>query len=106
MREFLHVDDMASAAKFCLENDIPHSMVNVGSGDEVSIADLTRLICKVVGFQGELDFDTTKPDGTPRKRVDVSRLTALGWTAGVPLEQGLAETYRWYLNATDARLAV
>jgi len=106
LREFLHVDDMASAAKFCLENDVPHSMVNVGSGDEVSIADLTRLICKVVGFQGELDFDTTKPDGTPRKRVDVSRLTALGWTAGIPLEDGLAETYRWYLNATDARLTV
>lgn len=104
LREFLHVDDMAAAARFCLERDIPHSMVNVGSGDEISIADLTRLICRVVGFDGDLSFDRSKPDGTPRKLVDVSRLNGLGWKAGIPLEQGLADTYRWYLQSTDTRL--
>lgn len=104
LREFLHVDDMASAVRFCLENDVPHSMVNVGTGDEISIADLTRLICEVVGFDGELRFDTTKPDGTPRKLADSSRLRGLGWRPAIGLREGLAATYDWMLKTVDLRL--
>ena len=104
LREFLHVDDMASAVRFCLENDVPHSMVNVGTGEEISIADLTRLICEVVGFRGELAFDTTKPDGTPRKLADSSRLRGLGWAPAIGLRDGLAATYDWMLKSADLRL--
>lgn len=105
LREFLHVDDMASAVRFCLENDVPHSMVNVGTGEEISIADLTRLICEVVGFRGELAFDTTKPDGTPRKLADSSRLRGLGWAPAIGLRDGLAATYDWMLKSADLRLS-
>ncbi|MBO6835809.1 MAG: GDP-L-fucose synthase [Alphaproteobacteria bacterium] len=106
LREFLHVDDMAGAARFCLENDVPYDMVNVGSGAELSIADLAALIRDVVGFQGELVFDKTKPDGTPRKLADSSRLRGLGWKPEIALRDGLAETYEWFLAARDARLSV
>lgn len=106
LREFLHVDDMAAAALFCLENDVPYSMVNVGSGEEISIGDLCRLICDVVGFEGDLKFDTSKPDGTPRKLSDSSRLRGLGWSTSLSLRDGLAQTYDWFLNASDARLKV
>ena len=104
LREFLHVDDMAAAARYCLENDTPYSMVNVGSGEEVTIADLTRLICKVVGFQGDLIFDSEKPDGTPRKLADSSRLRGLGWRPAFSLRQGLEDTYRWFTETSNARL--
>lgn len=106
LREFLHVDDMAAAARFCLENEIAYSMVNVGSGEEISIGDLTRLICEVVGFEGELVFDTSRPDGTPRKLADSSRLRGLGWAPSVGLRDGLAATYKWFLETPDARLDV
>ena len=106
LREFLFVDDMAASALFCLENDIPHSMVNVGTGDEVTIADLTRTICDVVGFKGDLVFDTSKPDGTPRKLADSSRFKALGWAPTVALRDGLAATYEWFLKSGDVRLTV
>lgn len=104
LREFLHVDDMAAAALFCLQQDVPYSMVNVGSGDEISIGDLTRMVCEVVGFQGTLRFDTTKPDGTPRKLSDSSRLRGLGWAPTYALRDGLAATYQWFLNTESARL--
>jgi GDP-L-fucose synthase len=106
LREFLHVDDMAAAVRFCLETDIPYSMVNVGTGEEISIADLTQTICEVVGFEGELVFDTSKPDGTPRKLADSSRLRGLGWAPTIGLRDGLAATYDWFLNSADLRLTV
>lgn len=106
LREFLHVDDMASAVLFCLENEIPHSMVNVGTGDELTIAELARLTCRTVGFEGEIVFDTEMPDGTPRKLVDTSRLHALGWNAVVPLRDGLAETYRWYVESGSVKRGI
>jgi GDP-L-fucose synthase len=106
LREFLHVDDMARAARFCLETDIPHSMVNVGSGEEISIANLARLICDVVGFEGRLVFDAERPDGTPRKLADSARLRGLGWHPELTLRDGLADTYRWFLNSSELRLSV
>lgn len=95
-REFLHVDDLASAACFALEHYEDAAPLNVGTGEDLSIADLAAMIARVVGYTGELRFDTSKPDGTPRKLLDVSRLTALGWRAQIPLEQGIASTYEWY----------
>ncbi len=105
-REFLHVDDMAEASLFVL--DLPDevyrantqptlSHINVGCGSDVTIADLARTVAKVTGFTGRLVFDTSKPDGTMRKLMDVSRLSAMGWQAKTPLEQGIAETYAWFL---------
>ncbi|MDF1747709.1 MAG: GDP-L-fucose synthase [Alphaproteobacteria bacterium] len=104
LREFLYVDDMAAAARYCLEHDTPYSMVNVGSGEEISIADLCRLICDVVGFRGELIFNPEKPDGTPRKLADSSRLRDLGWSPTVGLRDGLEKTYRWFSQTANARL--
>jgi len=90
MREFLYVDDMADACVFVMENeDIEDSIYNVGSGTDVTIRELAETIMKVVGFKGEIVFDATKPDGTPRKLLEVSRLKALGWSAQTPLELGI-----------------
>jgi GDP-L-fucose synthase len=97
-REFLHVDDLASACLFLLENYDSPEIINVGCGEDVAIRDLARLICEVVGFEGELVFDTTKPDGTPRKLLDVSRLRALGWAPATTLRDGIARTYQWFLE--------
>jgi GDP-L-fucose synthase len=97
LREFLHVDDLASACRFLLENYKGAEIVNVGSGQEVSIRQLAETICEVVGFRGNLEFDPSAPDGTPRKLLDVGRLTALGWSARISLPEGIAATYRWYL---------
>ncbi len=97
-REFLHVEDCADALVFLLQHYSGESHVNVGTGTEVTIAELAETVCRVVGFEGRLAHDTSKPDGMPRKLLDVSRLTALGWTAKTPLEQGLADTYAWYLE--------
>ena len=105
-REFLHVDDMADACVFLMKGYSSGDIVNVGLGDDISIADLSRLIGEIVGYKGQLVFDTSKPDGTPRKLLDVSRLTAAGWTARTSLRDGIAATYRWYLDhvaAGDAR---
>lgn len=114
MREFLFVDDMAAASVFVMnlnkdiydENTEPMlSHINVGTGVDVTIRELAETIAKVTGFKGELVFDTSKPDGTPRKLMDVSRLAEMGWKAGVELERGLKETYQWFLaNADSARL--
>ena len=97
-REFLHVDDLADAALFLMKNYDSEEIINVGVGEDVSIRELAELIRDVVGFEGEIVFDTTKPDGTPRKLLDVSRLQALGWKAKIPLREGLASTYRWYIE--------
>ncbi|WP_305043831.1 GDP-L-fucose synthase [Geoalkalibacter sp.] len=103
-REFLHVDDMADACLFVME--APQERLaaqaapfwNVGTGTDVTIAELARTICEVVGFSGELVFNTEKPDGAPRKLLDVSRLNTLGWTAKIGLQKGLADTYAWFLQ--------
>jgi GDP-L-fucose synthase len=105
-REFLHVDDMADACVFLMKTYSSEDIVNVGVGEDIPIADLARLIGEIVGYRGELAFDSSKPDGTPRKLLDVSRLTAAGWTARTSLRDGIAATYRWYLDhvaAGDAR---
>jgi GDP-L-fucose synthase len=95
-REFLHVDDMADAALFLMRHYDSPEIVNVGTGEDVSVRELAQLVRDVVGFAGELAFDPEKPDGTPRKLLDVSRLRGLGWTAKIPLRRGIEETYAWY----------
>lgn len=97
-REFLHVDDMASACLFIMNRDGFKEMINIGSGEEVAIRELAELICEVVGFEGHLVFDQDKPDGTPRKLLDCSRLTQLGWKPKVKLKEGLERTYQWFLE--------
>jgi GDP-L-fucose synthase len=94
LREFLHVNDLADAVVFLMLNYSEELFMNVGSGVEISIADLAKLVGKVVGYKGEIKFDATKPDGTPRKLMDVSKLKNLGWTSKISLEEGLAEVYR------------
>jgi GDP-L-fucose synthase len=98
-REFLHVDDCADAVVHLAQHYDGEEHLNVGTGEDLSIGELARLIAKVVGYEGDFRFDTSKPDGTPRKLLDVSRLQALGWRPSIPLEQGLAQTYRWYRDA-------
>ena len=97
-REFVHVDDVARASLFLMENYEGGEPVNVGSGEELSIADLAQRIAAVVGFGGEIRFDPSRPDGTPRKLCDVSRIHALGWRHRITLDQGLRDTYAWYLG--------
>ena len=98
LREFLHVDDLASAVVFCLDNYDEYEHINCGSGEEISIRQLAETVKRVVGYDGRLTFDATKPDGTPRKVMDSSRLAALGWAPKIPLEDGVAGAYQWYLN--------
>ncbi len=95
-REFLYVEDLADALVFLLQNYSEEQHVNVGTGKDMAISELAALIAEVVGFDGTLTFDPSKPDGTPRKLLDVSRLTALGWTPSTSLRDGLTATYRWY----------
>ncbi len=97
-REFLHVDDLASAAVFLMLNYDQPEIINVGTGEDISIADLARLVQNTVGFSGDIVFDNTKPDGTPRKLLDVGRLTSLGWRAQIRLEDGIKSTYAWFLE--------
>jgi GDP-L-fucose synthase len=96
-REFLHVDDLADACLFLMANYDDESIVNVGVGEDLSIRELATLLKQVIGYEGALQFDTSKPDGTPRKLLDVSRIHALGWRARIPLRRGIEETYAWYL---------
>lgn len=95
-REFLHVDDLADAAVFLMEDYSGEDIVNVGVGEDVSIKELAHLVQETVGHKGSIEWDSSKPDGTPRKLLDVSRLRKLGWQAKTPLPQGLADTYAWY----------
>lgn len=95
-REFLHVDDLATACLFLMQHHSSEDLVNVGWGQDVSIRELVMLVSEAVGFRGTFEFDSSKPDGTPRKLLDVSRLKALGWTPSIQLNEGLAATYRWF----------
>lgn len=97
-REFLHVDDCASACLHLLEKYDSPEIVNVGCGEDVSIRELAELVCEIVGFDGELSWDKTKPDGTPRKLLDVSKLRALDWKPTIPLRDGIVRTYDWFLK--------
>jgi GDP-L-fucose synthase len=97
-REFLHVDDLAGAALFLMRHYDSSDLINVGTGEDLTIRELAEMIGRLTGFRGRLVFDDSKPDGTPRKLLDVSRLQALGWKARIPVEQGLADTWRWYLE--------
>lgn len=96
-REFLHVDDLADAVLFLAQNYSSGEVINVGVGQDITIGELATLVAEVVGFQGVLVFDANKPDGTPRKLLDVSRLSQLGWKAAISLREGLAQTYQWYV---------
>ena len=96
-REFLYVDDLADAACFLMETYKSADPLNVGVGDDLTICELAALVARVVGYSGRIMFDSSRPDGTPRKLLDVSRLSALGWRARIPLGQGIASTYEWYL---------
>ncbi len=101
LREFLHVDDMASACLFIMQKSGYNDMLNVGSGQEVTIKQLAELVCEVVGFDGNIAFDASKPDGTPRKLVDTTKLNQLGWKADISLKAGLKSTYEWFVNQTS-----
>lgn len=109
-REFLHVDDMAEASLFVMDLDENSyranvqpmlSHINVGCGEDVAIAELAEIISEIVGFKGKISFDTSKPDGTPRKLMEVRRLTDMGWTARTHLRDGIAQTYQWFLANRD-----
>jgi GDP-L-fucose synthase len=102
-REFLAVDDLADALVFVMENYSDEETINIGTGVDVTIRELAETIADVVGYRGQFVFNTSKPDGTPRKLLDVSKLSALGWTAKTPLREGLARAYEWFLrNAAEA----
>ena len=98
LREFLHVDDLADACYFLMENYNDNEIVNIGSGREITIKDLANLISEIVGFEGKIVFNTEKPDGTPLKLLDVSKLKKLGWSSKISLEEGITSVYREYLN--------
>jgi len=100
-REFLHVDDLADACVFLMRRYSGEEIVNVGVGKDISIAELAGLVAEVVGFEGRIAFDATKPDGTPRKLLDTSRMDSLGWRARIPLRRGLEQTYEWFLGARE-----
>ena len=98
LREFLFIEDFASAIEFIIEKNVNPGLYNIGSNEEVSIKTLVEIIKKVVGFQGELNFDDSKPDGNPRKLLDSNKFTSLGWKPNVSLSNGLKITYDWYLK--------
>lgn len=103
-REFLHVDDLADACLFLMEHFEGEDLVNIGWGEDISILELAQLVQEVVGFKGQLRLDVTRPDGTPRKLLDTSRLTALGWKPRIRLREGIMDTYRWFTeHLADAR---
>jgi len=97
-REFLHVDDLARAAAFLMDAYDSPEIINVGTGEDLSIRELAEMVCRVIGFQGRIVYDSSRPDGTPRKLLDVSRLKALGWKPSIALEEGVRQTWQWYLE--------
>jgi GDP-L-fucose synthase len=104
-REFLHVDDLADAVLYLLQSYDAEPIVNIGWGEDITIRELAELVLSVIGYSGRLEFDSSKPDGTPRKLLDVTRLTNLGWKPRISLEAGIAQTYAWFKeHLADARL--
>jgi GDP-L-fucose synthase len=101
-REFLHVDDLADAAVYLMQHYSAPEIINVGVGTDVSISELADLVARATGYRGTIHWDTSRPDGPPRKLLDVARLTALGWQAGIPLDQGIAQTLHWYRQQQGA----
>lgn len=104
-REFLHVDDLAAAACFVMENYEDGDLLNVGVGEDLTIAELAGKVARVVGYTGAIRFDPSRPDGTPRKLLDVSRIHALGWRARISFDEGIAATYEWYCANADTAVA-
>lgn len=102
LREFLYVDDLADACMFLLENYDDKEVVNIGVGKDISIGDAASIVQDVVGFEGEIVYDTSKPDGTPRKLVDTTKINDLGWKAGMGFREGVEKTYRWFLDNIEA----
>ena len=101
LREFLHVEDLARACLMLVDNFDDSVAINVGSGEEISIRELANLIAQIIGFGGEINFDVSRPNGTPRKFLDSSRITKLGWSPKVGLEEGIASTYNWFLTQSQ-----
>ncbi|HOK53289.1 MAG TPA: GDP-L-fucose synthase [Armatimonadota bacterium] len=97
-REFLHVDDLAAACLFLMQNYEDSEIINIGTGDDISIKDLAEMVKEVIGYQGRLVFDASKPDGTPRKLLDVSKINSIGWKATIDLQTGIEQTYKWFLQ--------
>lgn len=98
-REFMHVDDLANACWHMLDQNVGGQLINIGTGKDISIAEFAKLMARIVGFKGEIVFDTSKPDGTPRKLLDVTRANSLGWRHQIELEDGLSRTYDWFVSA-------
>ena len=96
--KFLHVEDLASAIEFLLNKEWSFELLNIGSGEEISIEDLSMLIKKITNFNGEIEFDVSKPDGNPRKLLDSEKINSLGWNSKISLEEGIESTYSWYIN--------
>jgi GDP-L-fucose synthase len=101
-REFLHVDDCAEALVFLMQNYSAHEHINVGSGSDLTILELAQTICRIVGYGGDIDLDTSKPDGTPRKLMDGSRIAAMGWRPRIGLEEGIRSTYQYFVALAGA----
>ena len=101
LREFLYVDDLANGLLFLMNNYSEKGHVNIGTGTDVTIKDLAEIIMNAIGFDGSLEFDTSKPDGTPRKVLDVGKINKMGWVAKTALEEGIHFTYRWFLDNKD-----
>ena len=101
MREFLFVDDLAEAVIYALENNLPEYLYNIGTAKEVSIKELAKTIQEIVGHKGTIIWDNTKPDGTPRKLMDVSKMKEIGWQYSTELKKGIEKTYKWYLENID-----
>ena len=98
-REFMHVDDMARACWYMLDQDVGGELINIGTGEDVTIAEFAELMAKVVGFEGEIVFDNSMPDGTPRKLLDVNKAHSYGWKHRIEIEDGLRQTYAWFVDA-------
>jgi GDP-L-fucose synthase len=103
MREFLHVDDLAESVRYVMEyqDELEYDLINAGTGKDLTIKELGETVQSVVGHQGEIDWDSSKPEGTPRKLMDVSRAKELGWKAEIALQDGIQNTYRWFLEHID-----
>ncbi|MGD9212806.1 MAG: GDP-L-fucose synthase [Desulfobacteraceae bacterium] len=103
MREFLHVDDLANACVFLMETYHSDEIINVGTGKDISICNLAELIADIIGYHGKIVYDSTKPDGTPKKQLDTSKINTLGWYPSITLSEGIAETYKWYKKVYDVK---